>query len=120
MDKPFSVEQIKTALLAVRDGATEPQLRMLKAHYKARTISMDKLAAAGGYGERYRAANSQYGTLCGRIASQLGFVPDGDKIFKIAEASPREGKEPAKWRMDDVVATALEELGWEIGPLPKD
>jgi hypothetical protein len=113
MEKNFTVEQMKAALLTVRDRATEAQMRMLKAHYEHRTLSMDKLAAAGGYGERYMVANSQYGTFCGRIAERLDFIPDGDKVSTIATVLPERNENGrAQWRMDEVAATALEELGW--------
>jgi hypothetical protein len=36
---------------------------------------LPKIAAFGGYGENFKTANIQYGTLCGRIAEQLGFTP---------------------------------------------
>ena len=114
MEKPFPVEQVKAALLAIRDKVKDAQLRMLKAHYGCRTASMEQIANLGGYGENYRAGNLQYGVLCGRIASQLGFTPEGNKTFTIATALPDQPDEKghAQWRMDDVVATALEELGW--------
>lgn len=87
MDKLFTVDQVKTALLAIRDKVTDAQLRMLKAHYGCRTASMEQIANLGGYGENYRAGNLQYGVLCGRIASQLGFTPEGNKTSTIASVS---------------------------------
>jgi hypothetical protein len=114
MEKNFTVEQMKAALLAVRDRITPSQLLMLKGHYGYRIASMGQLANFGGYDHRYQVANSQYGGLSGRIAEQLGFTPEGNKTFTIATALPDQPDETGKaqWRMDDVVATALEELGW--------
>ena len=114
MEKNFTVEQIKAALLAVRDRITPSQVLMLKGHYGCRIASMGQLANFGGYGHRYQVGNSQYGGLSGRIAEHLGFIPEGDKTFTIATALPDQPDEngKAQWRMDDVVATALEELGW--------
>ena len=113
MEKNFTVDQMKATLLAIRDRITPAQMLMLKGHYGCRMASMGQLANFGGYGERHRVGNSQYGTLCGRIAQQLGFMPDGDKTYTIATVtSQRDEKGHEQWQMDDVVATALEELGW--------
>jgi hypothetical protein len=115
-EKNFTVEQVKAALLAVRDKITPAQLLMLKGHYGCRIASMGKIAAFGGYGENFKTANIQYGGLCGRLAEHLGFTPEGkwSKTFTIATVLHDQPDETgnAKWRMDDVVATALEELGW--------
>jgi hypothetical protein len=74
-EKNFTVEQVKAALLAIRDRVTDSQLRMLKAHYHCRTGSMEQIANLGGYGENYRTGNLQYGVLCRRVTRQLGFTP---------------------------------------------
>jgi len=73
LDKNFSVEQIKTALLAIRSKITEPQMSMLRALYLYRTLSMERIAFFGGYG-KYTAGNGAFGALCKKIAQQLGFV----------------------------------------------
>jgi len=113
MEKNFTVEQVKAALLAIRNKVTDAQLRMLKAHYACRTASMEQIANLGGYGENYRTGNLQYGVLCGRIAQQLGFMPEGNKTSTIASVSSEpDEKGHYQWHMDDVIATALEELGW--------
>lgn len=114
MEKNFTVEQMKAALLAVQDRITPAQMLMLKGHYDCRIASMGQLANFGGYGFRYQVGNLQYGALCGRIAERLDFIPDGSKTFTIATALHDQPDEngKAKWQLDDVVATALEELGW--------
>ena len=113
MEKNFTVEQVKAALLAVQDRITPAQTLMLKGHHDCRISSMEKIANFGGYGENFKTANIQYGTLCGRIAEQLGFTPDGSKTFTIATVSSEpDDKGHYQWRMDDVIVTALEELGW--------
>jgi len=115
MEKPFTPDQVKAVLLAIRDKVTDAQLRMLKAHYTRRIASMEEIASLGGYGESYRAGNLQYGVLCGRIARELGFTPDGNKTSTIASLSSEpDEKGHHQWRMDDVVAAALEELAWVI------
>jgi hypothetical protein len=112
MDKPFTVEQVKTALRQFENKVTDAQLRMLKAHYGCRTASMAQIANLGGYGENYRAGNLQYGALCGRIAQQLGFTPEGNKTSTIASVSSApDEKGHYQWHMDDVIATALEGTG---------
>jgi|HubBroStandDraft_2_1064218.scaffolds.fasta_scaffold90872_2 putative restriction endonuclease len=112
MEKTFTVEQMKSALLAVRDKVTEPQMSMLRAHYLYRTLSMRRIATFGGY-DNYGAANLQYGALCGRIARELGFVSPGDQTYTVATVSPEsDSKGEAQWRMDDVVVKALENIGW--------
>lgn len=114
-EKNFTVEQMKAALLAVQDRITPAQMLMLQGHYGCRTASMEKIATFGGYGENFKTANIQYGTLCGRIAEQLGFTPEvgNNKTWTLASVSRRRDKKGhAQWRMDDVVALALKELGW--------
>ena len=113
MKEDAYLEQVKTALLAIRDKVTDAQLRMLKAHYVCRRASVEQIANLGGYGENYRAGNLQCGVLCGRIAGQLGFVPEGNKTSTIASVSSEPDEERHfQWRMDDVIANALEEIGW--------
>jgi hypothetical protein len=117
MEKNFKVAQIKSALSAIRSKISEPQMSMLRAHYLYRTLSMARIALFGGYGQ-YRAGNLQYGLLCGRLARELAFDSPGDKTYTIASVTPeRDGKGHFQWRMDDVVAKALEELGW-AAPVP--
>jgi len=111
LDKNFTVEQVKAALLAIRNKISEPQMSMLRAHYLYRTLSMERVARFGGYGE-YRAGNLQYGALCGRIARELGFVSPGAQTYTIAESIERDDKGDAQWRMDDVAVTAIEQAGW--------
>ncbi len=111
MDKTFTVEQVKAALLAIRSKISEPQMSMLRAHYLYRTLSMERIANFGGYGE-YRAGNSQYGTLCGNIARELGFVSPGAQTYTIAESVERDENGDAQWRMDDVATKAIEQAGW--------
>ncbi len=112
MDKTFTAEQVKTALLAIRPKISEPQMSMLRAHYLYRTLSMERIATFGGYGE-YRAGNLQYGALCGRIARELGFISPGDQTFTIATVcDERDGKGAAQWQMDEPIVKALESVGW--------
>src|SRR5208282_1084701 len=127
MDKKFTVEQIKSALLAVKAKITVPQWAMLRGHYLHRAASMEKIARFGGY-DTWRARNSQYGALCGRIARELEFVAPGhprkpglprhaDQTYAIASVSPeRDANGHSQRRMDDAVARALEELDW-VSPI---
>jgi hypothetical protein len=112
LDKNFTVEQVKAALLAIRPKISEPQMSMLRAHYLYRTLSMERIANFGGYGE-YRAGNLQYGALCGRIARELGFVSPGDQTYTIATVcGERDGKGASQWKLDDAAVKALESVGW--------
>ena len=79
---------MKSALLAIRGEISKPQESMLRAQYLYRTLSMERIAKFGGYGE-YRAANFQYGALCNRIARQLGFTPRHEKTGTIATESDK-------------------------------
>ena len=118
MEKNFTVDQIKTALLAIQDKITEPQRAMLKGHSENGLASMKKIAEFGGYAS-VSAGNLQYGTLCGRIASELGFVSPGDKTYVIATVSrKKDANQHVQWRMDKVVIKALQELGW-VNPTRK-
>lgn len=112
VEKPFSFERVKSALIAIRPKISEAQMSMLRAHFIYRVLSMERIAQFGGYGD-YRSANSQYGTLCGRIARELGFNSPGDQTYTIATISPKRDRSGAiQWQMDDVVAKALERAGW--------
>jgi hypothetical protein len=110
--KSFTVEQMKSALLAIQGKLSAHQMSMLRAHYVYRMLSMRQIAALGGY-SNYRAGNSQYGSLCGRIARELGFTSPGDQTYTIASvAAERDEKGEYQWRMDEVVVKALEKIGW--------
>lgn len=110
--KSFTVDQMKSALLAVQGKISAHQMSMLRAHYVYRMLSMRQIATLGGY-RNYRAGNSQYGALCGRVARELGFTSPGDQTYTIATVAPeRDEKGEYQWRMDDVVVKALEKIGW--------
>lgn len=112
LDKNFSAEQVKAALLAIRCKVSEAQMSMLRAHYLYRTLSMERIANFGGYSE-YRAGNLQYGALCGCIARELGFISPGDQTYTIASVSAEpDGKGAAQWQMDDAAVKAIEDAGW--------
>ena len=112
MEKNFTVDQIKAALLSIQDKITAPQRAMLKGHSEVRLASMKKIAELGGYAST-SAGNLQYGILCGRISSELGFLSPRDKAYVIAEVSrKRDAVQHVQWRMDDVVVKALKEIGW--------
>jgi hypothetical protein len=100
-----------SALVAIRPKISEPQMSMLRAHYLYRTLSMERIAEFGGYGE-YRAGNSQYGWLCRRIARELGFSSPGAQTYTIAESTERDERGDVQWRMDDVAVKAIERVGW--------
>ena len=112
MEKPFTIEQMKSALIAIRPEIAEPQMSMLRAHYLYRLLSMERIARFGGY-SYYGSANLQYGKLCGRIARELGYRPTGSKTYTIASvSSDRDKKGEFQWQMDNVVVKALERTGW--------
>jgi HNH endonuclease len=112
MKKPFPVERIKDALLAVEPDLTGQQRQMLMTHYANRIASMERIARFGDY-QSYHSANSQYGTLAGRIADQLGYRSPGSQTATVATVVPeRDEKGHYQWRMDDEVAESLEQLGW--------
>jgi hypothetical protein len=112
MEKPFPVERVESALLAIQVKISQPQMSMLRAHYLYRTLSMERIANFGGYGE-YRAGNLQYGALCGRIARELGFVSPGDQTYTIGTVcEERDSKGAAQWQLDEPIVRALESAGW--------
>jgi hypothetical protein len=112
MNKPFPVERVKSALLAIRPKISDPQMSMLRAHYLYRTLSMRRIAAFGGY-LHPQDGNSQYGGLAGRIARQLGFETPGQQMYTIAETVPERDLEGEwQWLMDEVVVKALDKTGW--------
>jgi len=101
--------------LAVASEMTDPQMSMLRTHYLHRVASMDTIAQFGDY-DTFHSANSQYGTLAGKIADQLGFVSPGNQTYTIATLAERDKKGRPQWRLDDVIAKALEEIGWASPP----
>jgi hypothetical protein len=104
MKKPFPVENIKAALLAVEHDLTGQQKQMLMTHYANRVASMERIARFGDY-QSYHSANSQYGTLAGKIADHLGYSSPGDQTATSATHLPeRDSKGHHQWRMDDEVA----------------
>jgi len=112
IEKPFTIEQMKSALIAIRPEIAEPQMSMLRGHYLYRVLSMGRIAKFGGY-SYYGAANLQYGKLCGRIARELGYRPTGSQTYTIASVSPdRDKKGEFQWQMDNVVVKALERTAW--------
>ena len=111
MNKNFSVEQMKKAFLDT-NAITEQQLQMLKGHYTHRICSFEAIATFAGC-PSVRTARLQYGGMCRRIAWQLGFRTHHRKIHAIASEVPeRDVRGNRQWRMDDVVAEALEQIGW--------
>jgi hypothetical protein len=112
VEKPFTIEMVKSALIAVRPKMSEPQMSMLRGRYLYRVLSMERIARFGGY-RYYGSANLQYGKLCGRIARELGYRPPGCQTYTIASASSdRDNKGAFQWQMDNVVVKALERTGW--------
>ena len=91
IEKPFTIEQMKSALIAIRPEIAEPQMSMLRGHYLYRVLSMGRIAKFGGY-SYYGSANLQYGKLCGRIARELGYRPTGSQTYTIASVSPDRDK----------------------------
>ncbi len=109
-----SVEEYKTALLAVRGEMTDKHLKMLRAHFRAsdHTITARKMAEAVGF-PNYNAANLQYGTfgrlLCVRLRRRLK--------YHVAILADFEGGDPGSdpelhWVMLPQLVQALTELGW--------
>jgi HNH endonuclease len=113
MKKPFPIQKLKFALRAIEHDITEQQRQMLMMHYANRVASMECIARFAQYGS-FHSANSQYGTLAGKIADQLGYKRrDHNRTYTIATAcSTRDSKGHRQWRLDDEVAQALEQLGW--------
>ena len=112
MKKPFPVERVKAAFLAIADKLTEPQKQMLRTHYLYRVASMGTIARFGDY-DSYRSANLHYAAVGRRIADQIGYdCPRGpmETLGSVMPESDREGH--AQWRMDEAIADALEAVGW--------
>ena len=118
-----TVEQFKSALLAVRDkNMPSTHLDMLRAQCRATnsTITSTKLAEAAGY-QNYNAANLQYGTLANKVAESLGFSPaaraDGSLMWWTTLSYSDEGigeHETGQFQfvMRPELAQALREMRW--------
>jgi hypothetical protein len=112
MKKPFPVERVKAALLAVADKLTEPQKQMLRTHYLYRVASMGTIAKFGDY-DSYNSANLHYANVGRKIADQIGYeCPRGPTETLATVAKERDSEGHAQWRLDDVIAAALEKAGW--------
>jgi plasmid stabilization system protein ParE len=113
------------ALEAILPRLTEPQRRMLQAHYYApdRTMTASQLAHAAGYAS-YSGANLQYGILGKAILEQHPMEVrkrfDGTPIytFALADAPQRESAQTGdvdgaewNWQMLPTLAHALRVLG---------
>src|ERR1035437_3219161 len=100
VQKPFTIEMVKSALIAIRHKISEPQMSMLRAHYFYTVLSMVRIAKFGGY-NYYGSANLQYGKLCREIARELGFKSPGSQTYTIATVAPERDENGAfQWKMD--------------------
>lgn len=118
-----SVEQFKSALLALRDRYLPPSHRaMLQAQCRASgsAITATQLAAAADY-ENYNAANLQYATLAFNVAGLLGFTPslkrqNGDPCWwttlSVEGEAPDDGEPHFYFVMHSELIHALRKMRW--------
>ncbi|MVW64171.1 hypothetical protein GPY61_30000 [Massilia sp. NEAU-DD11] len=119
-----SVEQYKSALLALRDkNLPSSHFAMLRAQCRApdTAITATQLAEAVGY-ESYHAANLQYGTLAFNLAGILGFTPqlmhrDGSlcwwtTLSVAGEGAAYEDAQQFHFVMRPELVQALREMRW--------
>jgi hypothetical protein len=112
MKKPFPVEKVKAAILAVADELTDPQKQMLRTHGLYPVASMGTIAQFGDY-DSYNSANLQYANVGRRIADQIGYACPYGPTETLATGLPtRDSEGHFQWRMDDTVVRALKEIGW--------
>jgi hypothetical protein len=112
MEKPFPVERVKSALLAIADKLTEPQKQMLRTHYLYRVASMGTIAKFGDY-DSYKSANLHYANVGRKIADYIGYeCPLGPMETLATVTQERDSEHHSQWRMDDAIAQALEAVGW--------
>ncbi len=112
MKKPFPVEKLKAAILAVEGKLTDPQKQMLRTHGLYPVSSMGTIAQFGDY-DSYNSANLHYANVGRRIADQIGYACPHGPTETIATLFPTKDSEGhAQWRMDDSMVTALKEIGW--------
>lgn len=112
--KNFTVEQMKSALSAIRGKMSDEQMAMLLGFYVHPVASMETIASFGGYAT-YNAGNGIFGRLCGLIADELGFVNKSKTATIASNAGEVDVQGHFQWRLDPVVAKALEQLGWTDG-----
>jgi hypothetical protein len=119
-----TVEQFKTALMAVRDriGISPNDLAMLRAHCRAikHTISTTRLAEELGF-KSYAPAGLQYGILAHNVCDALHCVlpptPSGDPHWWRTLAIGNHGVPVTndghyEWIMRPQLVQALQELKW--------
>lgn len=112
MKKPFPVDRVKSAILAIADELTEPQKQMLRTHGLYPIASMGTVAQFGDYSS-YHSANLHYAKVGRKIAGQLGYACPRGPMETIATVYPKKDKDGHfQWRMDEAVVKALEEIGW--------
>ncbi|MBK7934556.1 MAG: hypothetical protein IPK01_13960 [Acidobacteria bacterium] len=70
---PPGSDEYKVAFAAIRDGLTDNQLRMLRAHYHSggRAITVRELATTMGYDD-FNQGNLQYGSLAKKLLRAMG------------------------------------------------
>jgi HNH endonuclease len=116
MEKPFPIEHVKSAILAIAGKLTERQRQMLRMHGLEPLASMGTIAQFGDY-DSYNSANLHYSNVGRKIADELGYSCPYGPTETIATVSPvKDSDGHSQWRMDDVIVKALEEIGWVVRP----
>ncbi|OAD42685.1 hypothetical protein LPB72_07185 [Hydrogenophaga crassostreae] len=109
----MTVDALIGAFSDLDDRFTEAQVNMLFAHAEApgRCMSMERLAEEGGYDD-FRAANMQYGRLCGVVAKHLGVrgLPQQTQMLAYL-AQDRNELGHWQWVMRPQVFAAMQESG---------
>lgn len=109
----LTTSDFKDAFVKLESRMTSAQRQMLLAHANAdaQCLSMERLAAIGGY-DSFSAANMQYGRLGGMFADQLGIRGLSQKTQMLACASAdKDDQGHWQWRLRPQLFDALVELG---------
>lgn len=109
----LTITDFKVAFVELESRMSPAQRQMLLAHANAdgQCLSMERLAAAGGY-DSFSAANMQYGRLGGMFADQLGISGLSQKTQMLACASAEKDDQGHwQWRLRPQLFDALVDLG---------
>jgi putative restriction endonuclease len=112
MSKPYSysIDEYKRGLLAIKNGLSEKEIKMLQFQYSCpgRKTHAIQLADAMGY-TYYGWANSNYGRLGHRLYDAIGRNTNKEKYWFEILSIGHQG-EYGYWTMYPALAAALEEL----------
>ena len=111
-----SIAQYVQALRAVLKRLSDPQLKMLRAHFQApeNTITTHDLSLAAGF-QNWKPVNMHYGLVGSLLRDELGSKGDvgGQKSYVFVHFLPPTAEKPGwRWVLHKRFREALAQLAW--------